>query len=118
MPRLTIVQEPLAVAPAPNRADIACFVGLVRHRAGISETGPVLLSRPRDFVRFFEDEPAPLRSAVASFFAEGGRTCRVVRAGDPWPSGAKRARPIGSRATAPTAAPMKSPSTSQARDAS
>jgi uncharacterized protein len=39
-----------------------------------------------------------LGAAVRSFFAQGGRRCYVVRAGDPWPFGAPRAERLAALA--------------------
>lgn len=111
-----------APVSAPERADIACFVGFVRRRSGapvppeiarwLSEQGwtaaptprvnpmdrfsplgnvPLPIERWSDFERLFEWEGTYLGAAVRSFFTQGGRKCYVVRAGDPWPSGASRA---------------------------
>jgi hypothetical protein len=107
---------------APERADIACFVGFVRRRPGtpispeiaqwLYEQGwtaaptprvnpldrfaplgnvPVPIERWSDFERLFDWEGTYLGAAVRSFFAQGGRKCYVVRAGDPWPAGTLRA---------------------------
>lgn len=115
-------------APAPNRMDVACFVGFVRPRAGASSAAvqgwlaeqgwlesPAGLRMPyaRASAATLLDVPVPIESwavfdrlyawderpmegtdalaatylgaAVRSFFAEGGRRCYVVRAGDDWP---------------------------------
>ncbi|HTE44768.1 MAG TPA: hypothetical protein VK636_05945, partial [Gemmatimonadaceae bacterium] len=120
--------EPPVEAPAPNRMDVACFVGFVRPRTGASsgaiqrwlgENGwlqspsglrmpyartsaatyldvPIPIERWAVFDRLFAwDERAMegtdarattyLGAAVRSFFAEGGKRCYVVRAGDDWP---------------------------------
>ena len=126
---------------APDRADVACFVGLVHRRVlpggddplepaytplpapverWLRENGwaapppfgrpaaqlralleiPVPLENWETFDRLFawERRPYPggvlggtqLGAAVRSFFAQGGRRCYVVRAGDPWLPGAPR----------------------------
>ncbi len=119
-----LVFEANARAPvsAPERADIACFVGFVRRRSGAPITAeiaqwlfeqgwtqaptprvnpldrftplgnvPVPIERWDDFEQIFDWEGTYLGAAVRSFFAQGGRKCYVVRAGDPWPSGTPQA---------------------------
>ncbi len=117
------IQAPV-VAPEPNRADIACFVGFVGRRATtlpgtvrqwLGEQGWTAppYQRPPAEVEGLLNLPTPvdtwetfdhlfawdrrelseggpfgstyLGAAVRSFFAQGGRKCYVVRAGDPWP---------------------------------
>lgn len=119
-------QSPV-VAVDPNRADIACFVGVVARRDGaalpsfirewMSEYGwtAVQLGRPGFDPETLDDVPVPIDSwelfdrlfrwdrrtgvfsgvtylgaAVRSFFAQGGRKCYVVRAGNPWERGLTR----------------------------
>jgi hypothetical protein len=111
---------PRIAASAPERMDVACFVGFVRARGaplddalraflgerGFSDSSalldvPVPIERFGDFQRWFAWEPrdaAPasaqyLGAAVRSFFAQGGRKCYVVRAGDPRPLLARRPPP-------------------------
>src|SRR5262245_48312382 len=116
--------RPALEPSAPNRADVACFVGFVSRRSGTpvpSALGDWLdeqgwTSPPYDrpgAARDLLDVPVPvdtwdlfdglfawderpldgqsghvgtsyLGAAVRSFFAQGGRRCYVVRAGDPW----------------------------------
>jgi len=125
---------------APNRADVACFIGFVPRSRKFSERLPESLVRwlrtqglidapgmpaeldadgrptPRvieleqlpvpidswsTFLDLFEEPGRPARpdtadpvgttylgAAVRSFFAQGGRKCFVVRAGDPIPTNA------------------------------
>ncbi len=125
--------EPPVEAPAPNRMDVACFVGFVRPRGGVmsptvqrwlteqgwlSSPGGLRAPFARASAATYLDVPVPIESwtmfdrlfawderalegsdavattylgaAVRSFFAEGGRRCYVVRAGDDWavPGGA------------------------------
>ena len=126
---------------APDRADVACFVGLVSRRvlpggddplepaytplpAPVDRwlrengwAGPPPYGRPAAQIRALLEIPVPLENwetfdrlfawerrryaggtlggtqlgaAVRSFFAQGGRRCYVVRAGDPWPAGTPR----------------------------
>ena len=97
-------RSPLA-PPAPNRADVACFIGLVPLRGDPVDPFQPLESweafdqryawdrRPivaRGTVR--ESSPGQPRfcatylgASVRAFFAQGGRRCFVVRAGDPLP---------------------------------
>jgi hypothetical protein len=119
--------EPPVEAPAPNRMDVACFVGFIRPRAGVSSSAiqrwlieqgwlqtpgglrapfarasaadmldvPIPIDRWAVFDRLFAWDERPMESsdalattylgaAVKSFFAEGGRRCYVVRAGNDW----------------------------------
>lgn len=106
-----LVFEANARAPvsAPERADVACFVGFVRRSGApippelqqwLLEQGwgnplaldnvPVPIERWSDFARLFDSEGTYLGAAVRSFFAQGGRKCYVVRAADPWPTEAGR----------------------------
>lgn len=115
-PMSTLVFESSARAPrsAPERADVACFVGLAPRRPGtpvpadiqrwLAEQGwsssdqalladvPVPVERWETYTQLFEPAPATtyLGAAVRSFFAQGGRKCYVVRAGNPWPAGSSR----------------------------
>lgn len=112
------------VAPAPQRADIACFIGFVGRRLTalpapvrrwLCEQGWTAppYQRPAAEIEGLLNLPVPidtwevfdhlfawdrreltpggprlatyLGAAVRSFFAQGGRKCYVVRAGDPWP---------------------------------
>jgi hypothetical protein len=98
-----------APVSAPERADVACFVGFVRRSGApvppdiqqwLLEQGwgasptlediPVPIERWSDFARLFDWEGTYLGAAIRSFFAQGGRKCYVVRADDPWPTGANR----------------------------
>jgi hypothetical protein len=110
-------------ASAPNRADIACFVGFVARRDGplppeierwLAEHGWIGGPHARAGAARLDDVPVPIETwetfdqlftwdarpvsaneprtattylgaAVRSYFAQGGRKCYVVRAGDPWP---------------------------------
>ncbi|HEX5745284.1 MAG TPA: phage tail sheath protein [Archangium sp.] len=106
-----LVFEANARAPvsAPERADVACFVGFVRRSGAplppeiqqwLLEQGwgkplaldnvPVPIERWSDFARLFDSEGTYLGAAVRSFFAQGGRKCYVVRAAEPWPTKASR----------------------------
>jgi hypothetical protein len=121
--------EPPVQPPAPNRMDVACFVGFIRLRAGASSSAldrwlteqgwlqttgglrmpyarasasayldvPIPIERWAVFDRLFAWDERPMEgsdgfattylgAAVRSFFAEGGRRCYVVRAGDDWPA--------------------------------
>ncbi len=102
-----------APVSAPERADLACFVGFVRRRPGapvpldiqqwLIEHGwggvgsvnlddvPVPIERWNDFARLFDWEGTYLGAAVRSFFTQGGRKCYVVRVGNPPAEGASRA---------------------------
>ena len=102
-----------APVSAPERADLACFVGFVRRVPGTPvppdlqqwlvehgwsagplsslEDVPVPIERWSDFARLFDWEGTYLGAAVRSFFTQGGRKCYVVRVGDPWPALAPRA---------------------------
>jgi hypothetical protein len=109
-----------APVSAPERADIACFVGFVRHSGApvsleiqqwLFEHGwskepapwrtpsarlehltdlPAPFERWNDFARLFDWEGTYLGAAVRSFFAQGGRKCYVIRVGDPWEEGTGR----------------------------
>ncbi|MCP3100755.1 phage tail sheath protein [Myxococcus sp. K15C18031901] len=101
-----------APVSAPERADLACFVGFVRRVPGTPvpldiqqwlvehgwsstpssdlENVPVPIERWSDFARLFAWEGTYLGAAVRSFFTQGGRKCYVVRAGNPWPDDALR----------------------------
>ena len=123
---LVFESRPAALALAPNRADIACFVGYVARRADavvpaplrewLEEQGwrrgpyarpsvaalldvPIPIDAWATFDALFAWDERPvdpdardaatsttyLGAAVRSFFAQGGRTCYVVRVGEPWP---------------------------------
>jgi hypothetical protein len=107
-----LVFEANARAPvsAPERADVACFVGFIRRTSApaspeilqwLGEHGwehssslknlPAPFERWNDFARLFHWEGTYLGAAVRSFFAQGGRKCYVVRVDDPWSTSAKRA---------------------------
>ncbi|HYO70665.1 MAG TPA: phage tail sheath protein [Archangium sp.] len=109
-----------APVSAPERADIACFVGFVRRSSApvspelqqwLFEQGwsqepapwkqppdelvgltdvPVPFERWDDFARHFDWEGTYLGAAVHSFFTQGGRKCYVVCLGAPWKPGADR----------------------------
>ncbi|HEY4962696.1 MAG TPA: hypothetical protein VII29_17700, partial [Terriglobales bacterium] len=112
MSRVIFDDQPVAPQVDPGRADIACFVGLVRVLPGatlpastivwltslgysMAQIGkitnvPVLLERYVGFTSIFDDGSRGtgfgtdyVASAVRSFFAQGGRRCYVVRVGDP-----------------------------------
>ncbi len=112
MSRVVFDDQPLAPQLDPARADIACFVGLVRLLAGaalppptvgwLTSLGyssstiaqvlnvPVMLERYSAFMSIFDDGGAGsgfgtdyLAATVRSFFAQGGKRCYVVRVGDP-----------------------------------
>ena len=122
MPGLIFEDTSALGVSAPNRTDVALFVGFVRARPGASI--PAVLSRwlelrgwtskpygqPRKTVEDLVDLPIQIEgwkqfaaifdwenrtpdrrdgatylgAAVRSFFAQGGRKCYVVRAGDPF----------------------------------
>ncbi|HEY8209533.1 MAG TPA: phage tail sheath protein [Myxococcaceae bacterium] len=123
MQGLTFEVEERVAPSAPERADVACFVGYARRRpdapvsAALSRflaeaawtQGPLARVDPEDPQDPLEDVPLPfetfdafarhfawearsteaadgatwLGAAVRSFFAQGGRKCYVVVAGDP-----------------------------------
>ncbi len=112
MSRVIFDDQPVAPQVDPGRADIACFVGLVRVLPGatlpaatvswLTSRGysaariaqitnvPVLLERYVGFTSIFDDGSKGtgfgtdyVAAAVRSFFAQGGRRCYVVRVGDP-----------------------------------
>ena len=112
MSRVIFDNQPAAPQLNPGRADIACFVGLVRVLpgatvpAGISSwlnslgyskaqiatitNIPILLESYLAFTSIFDDGSAGnafgtdyVATAIRSFFAQGGRRCYVVRVGDP-----------------------------------
>lgn len=107
-----LVFEANARAPvsAPERVDVACFVGFVRRASApvspeiqqwLIEQGwshstslknvPVPFERWNDFARHFLWEGTYLGAAVRSFFVQGGRKCYVIRVDEPWAEGATRA---------------------------
>ena len=112
MSRVIFNNQPVAPVLNPGRADIACFVGLVRLLPGatvpagttswLNSLGystaqiatitniPILLEHYLAFTSIFDDGSAGtgfgtdyLATAVRSFFAQGGRRCYVVRVDDP-----------------------------------
>jgi hypothetical protein len=112
MSRVIFDNQPAPPQVDPGRADVACFVGLIRVLPGaalpaataawLTSLGysnsriaqitnvPILLERYVGFTSLFDDGSAGtgfgtdyVAAAVRSFFAQGGRRCYVVRAGDP-----------------------------------
>jgi hypothetical protein len=112
MSRVIFDNQPTAPQFNPGRADIACFVGLVRLLPGATvpvgvatwlsslgySTGliaqitniPVLLETYIGFTSIFDDGSSGdgfgtdyVATAVRSFFAQGGKRCYVVRVDDP-----------------------------------
>ncbi|HEX8711440.1 MAG TPA: hypothetical protein VF730_06170 [Terracidiphilus sp.] len=112
MSRVIFDNTPQAPAFNPGRADIACFVGLVRVLSGavlparmvswLASLGypadqiasitnvPVLIESYAGFTAIFDDAQAGtgfgtdyLAAAVRSFFAQGGKRCYIVRVDDP-----------------------------------
>lgn len=112
MSRVIFNNQPTAPQLNPGRADIACFVGLVRLWTGatlsastsawLSSLGysnsqiatitniPVLLGSYPAFTAIFDDGTEGtgfgtdyLAAEVRSFFAQGGKRCYVVRVDDP-----------------------------------
>jgi len=112
MSRVIFDDQPSAPVLNPGRADIACFVGLVRLLPGatlpatmsawLNSLGysnaqiatitniPVLVENYLAFNSIFDDGSAGtgsgtdyLATGVRSFFAQGGRRCYVVRVDDP-----------------------------------
>jgi hypothetical protein len=90
---------------APNRTDIACFVGFVDVRAprlpGDLLDVPVVVDRWETFDRLFAWDRRDLDgrgslavsylgAAVRSFFVQGGRKCYIVRVDAPAPLTAQR----------------------------
>lgn len=107
MAPLLFESRPTAAPPAPNRADVACFIGLVPWRGDRPATrGPQRIESWEAFDQRFAWDRRPLDmpdqasaspsgipqhcvtqlgAAVRSFFAQGGRCCYVVRVDDPLP---------------------------------
>jgi hypothetical protein len=112
MSRVTFDNAPAAPAFNPIRADVACFVGLVRLLPGasapLSMTAwlkslgysqaqiatltniPIMVENYRNFTSIFDDGSAGtgfgtdyLATGVRSFFAQGAKRCYVVRVDDP-----------------------------------
>ena len=112
MSRVVFACQPAAPDVAPTRADVACFVGLVRVLAGAAVSPDVsgwLKSQgyKADQIALLTQIPLPLENysaftamfdpggstqsegtdylaaAVRSFFAQGGKLCYVVRTGEP-----------------------------------
>lgn len=112
MSRVIFDNQPAAPQLNPGRADIACFVGLVRVLKGatvpagmttwLNSLGykndqiatitniPVLLESYLAFTSIFDDGSAGnafgtdyVATAIRSFFAQGGKRCYVVRVDDP-----------------------------------
>ena len=112
MSRVVFNNQPAAPVLNPGRADIACFVGLVRLLPGatvpagmaswLNSLGylnnqiatitniPILLEHYLAFTSIFDDGSAGTgfgtdytATAIRSFFAQGGRRCYVVRVDDP-----------------------------------
>jgi len=105
MAGLLFETRPRATAPVPNRADVACFIGLVPLRSAAK--GPQRIESWEAFDQGFAWDRRPLDlpdqggtnspgggeycatylgAAVRSFFAQGGRCCYVVRVADPPPA--------------------------------
>ncbi len=114
MARIHFERQAPAQASDPQRADVACFVGLAGRRPGpipapvrgwLIERGWLASPTERPPVEALLDVPVPIDSweafteaftgatylgaAVRSFFAQGGRKCYVVRVDDPLPYGAE-----------------------------
>ncbi len=112
MSRVVFDNTPAAPVFNPGRADIACFVGLVRLLPGASVSAsmtawlnslgysnsqiatitniPVLVHSYSAFTAIFDDGSAGtgfgtdyLATGVRSFFAQGGARCYIVRVDDP-----------------------------------
>src|SRR5580692_5869063 len=112
MSRVIFDNTPTAPAFNTTRADVACFVGLVRLLAGaslpatmvtwLSSLGyssaqiasltniPVMVEGYLHFTSIFDDGSAGtgygtdyLAAGVRSFFAQGGKRCYIVRVDDP-----------------------------------
>jgi hypothetical protein len=112
MSRVIFDNQPAAPQLNPGRADIACFVGLVRvlpaatvpagmaswlRSLGYSNSQiatitniPILLESYVGFTSIFDDGSSRayfgtdyVATAIRSFFAQGGKRCYVVRVGDP-----------------------------------
>lgn len=112
MGRVIFDNTPVAPVFNPIRADIACFVGLVRLLPGASVSAtmsawlgslgydddqiasltniPVMVESYPNFTSIFDDGSAGtgsgtdyLAACVRSFFAQGGKRCYVVRVDDP-----------------------------------
>jgi len=112
MSRVIFNNQPAAPVLNPGRADIACFVGLVRVLPGatvsvamsswLNSLGyssaqiatitniPVMVESYLAFTSIFDDGSAGtgygtdyLATAIRSYFAQGGRRCYVVRVDDP-----------------------------------
>lgn len=113
MGRIRFERQAPVLASDPQRADVACFVGLATRRAGpvpgqirswLVERGWLASPYERPPADSLLDVPVPIETwdsfdevfasstylgaAVRSFFAQGGRRCYVVRAGEPLPYGA------------------------------
>jgi uncharacterized protein len=112
MSRVIFDNQPAPPQLNPGRADIACFVGLIRLLPGATLSAgmatwlnslgysnsqialitnvPVLLESYVGFTSIFDDGSAGtgfgtdyVGTAVRSFFAQGGKRCYVVRVDDP-----------------------------------
>jgi uncharacterized protein len=111
MSRVIFDNTPTAAAFNPVRADIACFVGLIRLLPGATVPAsmnswlkslgysckqidsltnvPILIEHYGHFTSLFDDGTATgfgtdyLAAAVRSFFAQGAKRCYVVRVDDP-----------------------------------
>ena len=112
MSRVIFNNQPAAPVLNPGRADIACFVGLVRVLPGavvsagmaswLNSLGyksgqvatitniPLMMESYLAFTSIFDDGSAGtgygtdyVATAIRSFFAQGGKRCYVVRVGDP-----------------------------------
>jgi hypothetical protein len=112
MSRVIFDNQPAAPQLNPGRADIACFVGLVRVLPGttvpaglstwLNSLGyssaqiatitnvPIMIESYLAFASIFDDGSAGnafgtdyVATAIRSFFAQGGKRCYVVRVGDP-----------------------------------
>src|ERR1700721_1033184 len=112
MSRVIFDNSPAAPVFNPIRADIACFVGLVRRLRGASVPStlaqwltslgysaaqiasltniPIMVESYLAFTSIFDDGSAGtgfgtdyLATGVRSFFAQGGKRCYIVRVDDP-----------------------------------
>jgi hypothetical protein len=111
MSRVIFRNQPLAPTIDSGRADVACFIGLVRRAPGAAApadvagwlqgigftatqiallTVPLPIENYAHFQAFFYDGTAGdgygtdyVAAAVRSFFSQGGKRCYVVRVDDP-----------------------------------
>ena len=112
MSRVVFNNTPAAPVFNPTRADVACFVGLVRRLSGASVPAsmatwlttlgysitqiqsltniPIMVENYLGFTSIFDDGSSGayygtdyLAAGVRSFFAQGGKRCYIVRVDDP-----------------------------------